>query len=84
MNIAIVGSNGYIAGYLKEKLVKEGHMLLKIDKEGEDVHVLDLKCPEKFEYFVLESVDLIVFTAAVSSPDKCAEEYDACWKINVE
>lgn len=85
MNIAIVGSDGYIAGYLRKNLLSRGHMILNIDKTvGGDTQYLDLKNADRFHYSVLDSIDYVVFTSAISGPDKCAEEYDLCWKINVD
>lgn len=85
MNVALVGSSGYIAGFLLDKFSKEQNIdkILKIGKsELADVH-LDLLAPEKFDYSVLDSIDYVVFTAAISGPDKCAEEYEMCWSVNV-
>lgn len=84
MNIAIVGSNGYIAGYLRRSLLEQGHMILKIDQAGDDTEHIDLQRAEIFNYSILDSIDFVVFTAAISSPDRCAKEYDLCWKINVD
>lgn len=85
MNIAIVGSSGYIAGYLRKDLLSRGHMILNIDKTaGEDTQYLDLQNADRFHYSVLDPIDYVVFTAAISGPDKCAEKYDWCWKINVD
>nr|WP_300324912.1 sugar nucleotide-binding protein [uncultured Anaerostipes sp.] len=86
MKIAIVGSSGYIAGYLIGGFSKQPstEQILKIDqKEGAD-EFLNLTEAEKFNYDSLNDIDLIVFTAAVSGPDKCADEFDFCWKVNVE
>lgn len=84
MNIAIVGSNGYIAGYLRRSLLDQGHMVLKIDQTGDDTEHINLQRAEIFNYSILDSIDFVVFAAAISAPDKCAEEYDLCWRINVD
>ena len=85
MNIAVVGSGGYIAGYLikrfeKEPLIKS---VLMIGKRKESDIIFDLEYPEKFNYRKLKEIDYIIFTAAISAPDKCASDFDFCWKINV-
>lgn len=85
MNIALVGSSGYIAGFLLKRFEEESHIdsVLKIDQSDEaDVH-LNLLEPEKFNYACLDDIDYIVFTAAISGPDKCATDFDWCWSINV-
>lgn len=85
MKIAIVGSGGYIAGFLIYALEKETAVsrILKIDQSAEADVFLSLTEPERFDYKTLEGIDCIVFTAAVSGPDQCANEFEACWKINV-
>ena len=85
MKTAIVGSSGYIAHYIIERFIAEPDIesVLKIDKTDSADLYLDLAKPEEFDYSVLEDVDFIVFTAAISGPDQCAKEYDFCWKINV-
>ncbi len=79
MKIAIVGSSGYIAGYLRKRFEN----ILKIDQTPEaDVH-LNLTEAEKFDYSVLDGIDYVIFTAAISGPDMCANEFEKCWNINV-
>ena len=85
MKAAIVGSSGYIAEFILKRFVKEREIesVLRIDCTVEaDVH-LDLDNAEKFDYNLLDDIEYIVFTAAISGPDKCAEEFDTCWNINV-
>lgn len=85
MKIAIVGSSGYIANFLIKRFEKESSVekILKIDQTDDaDAH-LNLLEPAKFNYDVLEEIDYVVFTAAISGPDKCASDYDWCWSINV-
>lgn len=86
MKIALVGSGGYIASFLIKKFDEDPNIesILKIDQNENADEVLNLQQPENFNYDILKEVDLIVFTAAISGPDKCADEFDFCWKINVE
>lgn len=86
MNIAIVGSSGYIAGYIIKELQNNNNIkqIIKIDQNQEADYFLDLLQADKFPYDVLEGIDYIIFTAAISGPDQCAKEFDLCWKINVE
>ena len=85
MKLALVGSSGYIAEFLFEKFLKDAKIesVLKIDRTPSSDVYLDLEEAEKFDYIQLDNVDKLIFTAAVSSPDKCAEDYDKCWNINV-
>ena len=43
----------------------------------------DLENPKEFDYEILKDIDYVVFTAAISGPDKCAAEFDMCWNVNV-
>lgn len=85
MKAALVGSSGYIAGYILKRFAKEEDIesVLKLDRNQKADAYLDLCEAEKFDYSLLENIDYIVFTAAISGPDKCAEEFESCWKINV-
>lgn len=83
MKIALVGSSGYISGFIIERL-KDKHEIIKIDKMGETDYYLDLQKAEEFEYEVLNDVEQVIFPAAISSPDLCEKEFQKCWQINVE
>lgn len=84
MKVAIVGSSGYIAGYLLKEFssMPEVEQILKIDVKDAD-EIIDLQHADRFDYDRLKDMDIIVFTAAISGPDKCASEFDFCWSINV-
>lgn len=86
MNIAIVGSSGYIASALIRRMEQEDSVgsILKIDRTADADAYLDLADARQFDYQLLDTVDLVIFTAAVSGPDRCALEFEACWNINVE
>lgn len=85
MKIAIVGSSGYIAGFLISRFEKDSSVekILKIDQTDEADVRLNLTDATKFNYNILEDIDYVVFTAAISGPDKCASDFELCWNINV-
>lgn len=85
MNVAVIGSSGYIAGYLLMRLRgdPEVETVLRIDRIGETDTYIDLRHVEQFEFRTLDNVDYVVLTAAVSGPDQCAEDFEGCWAINV-
>ena len=85
MKIALVGSSGYIAGFILKRFSEEAKVnsVLKLDRDEKSDVYLDIAEAEKFDYNFLNDIDYVVFTAAISSPDQCAKEYDSCWKINV-
>lgn len=83
MKIAVVGSSGYIGSAIAAYFTSKEHEVLRFGRSGNvDAH-LDLKQAENFNYEQLEKVDFVVFAAAISGPDKCAAEFEACWEINV-
>lgn len=85
MKVAVVGSSGYIAGFLLERLSKENDVerIMRIGR-GEDVDaVFHLEDVGAFDYDALDGIDYIVVTAAISGPDKCADEFEHCWSVNV-
>lgn len=85
MRIGIVGSEGYIAGYLLSHYQNRDYVeqLVRIDKSNHADCFLDLEHAEAFDYGILDSLDYIIFTAAISGPDACADNFDICWSINV-
>lgn len=85
MKTALVGSSGYIAQFILKRFDEEAQIesVLKIDRNEKANAYLDLSEAEKFDYDLLNDIDYVVFTAAISGPDQCAKEFDACWKINV-
>lgn len=86
MNLAIIGSSGYIANYIINKFTRymDVKYITKIDKSDSADLFLDLEAAESFDYESLNGMDYIIFTAAISGPDMCANEFDLCWRINVE
>lgn len=83
MKIALIGSSGYISGFILNRLGSK-HQIIKIDRAGDIDHHLDLAHAEEFDYEILNDVDQIIFPAAISSPDLCEKEFDLCWDINVK
>ncbi|MBR5755479.1 MAG: sugar nucleotide-binding protein [Erysipelotrichaceae bacterium] len=83
MKIALVGSSGYISHFIIDRLGKDNE-IIRIDRQGDVDHVVDLEKADIFDYDVLNDVGYVIFPAAISSPDLCEKEYDTCWRINVE
>lgn len=85
MKIAIVGSSGYIAKHIMQTLAqsKEPYEVTKIDMTDDCDLKLQLTSPEEFDFDKLKGLDYVIFTAAISGPDMCANEFDKCWDINV-
>ena len=85
MKIAIVGSSGYIAKHLMKAFTSqiEDCEIVKIDMTDDADLKLQLTTPADFDYDLLKGLDYVIFTAAISGPDMCANEFDRCWDINV-
>lgn len=85
MQVAIVGSSGYISKHIIQKFsyFREADSLVKIGRSKDSDYYLDLNKAEEFDYDVLNNIDFVIFTAAISGPDQCANDFDACWKVNV-
>lgn len=85
MKIAVVGSSGYIARCLIDRLKGENGIdsILEIDRSNAELS-LELRKAETFDYSALNDIDYAFFTAAISGPDQCAKEFQKCWDINVK
>lgn len=85
MNIAIVGSSGYIARYLESSMLgrRAAERIYRIGRHEQDHMYLDLSQYIRFDYNQLQMLDFIIFAAAVSSPDQCKNEFQKSWNINV-
>lgn len=86
MKVAIVGSSGYIAKALTEHFQKISYIekIIRIGRSENDDLMLELNNCCDFDYSSLIGIDYIIFTAAISSPDKCSNEYEQSYKVNVE
>ncbi|MGM9879729.1 MAG: NAD-dependent epimerase/dehydratase family protein [Bacilli bacterium] len=86
MNVCIVGSSGYISGFIIGRLKKQfpNDSIIKLDKVGDYTYYLDLEEVSSFDFSNIKDAEYIIFTAAISGPDLCAKEYDKCYNINVK
>ena len=57
--------------------------IMRFDKSDLADVYLDLQDCQEFNFDLLDGISYLIFTAAISGPDMCAEEYDMCWNINV-
>ncbi len=85
MKAALIGSSGYIAEFILKRFAQEKEIesILRVGRGANSDAYLDLSNAELFDYSLLHGVDYVIFTAAVSGPDKCSQEFEGCWKINV-
>lgn len=78
MNL-VIGKNGLIAG----ELIRRGGYVFTSSSKEEEGYYLDLSAPESFDYQKINSETKVVFLAAISSPDKCKNDFEDSYKINV-
>ena len=84
MNIAIVGSSGYMAGYLIKRFSDDENInIIKLDRTPGADFFIDLAEADQFDYNILDGIDMVLFMAAVVDQDKCAADFAFCWKIMV-
>ena len=81
--LIIVGADGYIGRRLSERIMgKYTFLLLSPIKNSKFIYfnLLDI---DNFTYNVINRDDVIIFLAAVSSPDRCEKEFNTVFEINV-
>lgn len=80
--VFVVGSGGYVGQALALAMKAHGHRSIRVGRK-ENLH-FDLEHPLDFEYEALREDDFVILSAAVSSPDRCANDFEYCWNVNVE
>lgn len=83
MNILVVGSTGSIGAKIF-KIAQQIVFTRGTSTSGlPPLMCLNLGEPDKFDYGIIHSGDVVLLTAAISSPDICAREHDRAWTVNV-
>lgn len=84
MTIIVTGRNGFVASHLVSFLSQYRDDVMTTSSVGGPGTVrLDLRQAGSFPYERLRKNDLVVLSAAVSSPDRCAKEYNLSYDVNV-
>lgn len=85
-NVALVGSGGYIASYLQTSLRANPEVdgIVLIDRvEAVNTRLVELQNEASIDALDLSCIDVMIFLAAISSPDICNDEFERCWAVNV-
>lgn len=84
--MALMGSSGYISSFLLQRFAADPSIssVLKLDQKENGIGHINLAEPKVFDYSSLSKIDYVIFTAAISSPDLCAADFQNSWKINVD
>ena len=79
----IIGASGYIGKSLYDYANRYGNNYGTSSNGGNGLLPLRLDKFEEFNYEIVQAGDVILFTAAISSPDICVKEYNRAWSVNV-
>lgn len=77
----IIGKNGFIAKKLQN--TNEKYLVTSSGNYDKDEIYLDLNNTKDFDYSIIDRETIIIFLAAISSPDICNREYEKAYNINV-
>ena len=84
MAIVVIGARGYIGHKIFSSLKKGGFAWgTATQSDGENVP-LDLSVPENFDFARIKDDDFVILTAAISSPDICANQRSLAYAVNVK
>ena len=83
MNL-VVGATGYIGAQLHADLKNVGEVIATCSSQDRSEFIkCDLSAPLDFDYEMITSGTTVFLTAALSSPDVCANDYERAWAVNV-
>jgi dTDP-4-dehydrorhamnose reductase len=81
--VFVVGASGYIGKLLLSKAEARGDAFGASSIGANGLLPLRLDAPTDFDYELILLGDVVFLTAALSSPDICANEHDRAWAVNV-
>lgn len=86
--ILIVGGNGYIGSRLRNIRISYGETVFSmgqnIDGNYPEIIEIELTKYKEINYGILDNVDFLIYTAAISSPDICEKQTELSNLINIE
>lgn len=82
--VHVIGATGFIGQHLLEAAQEAGNATGTSSRATGGLAKLAFENPEGFDYSTIGSGDIAFVTAAISSPDVCANQRDRAWQINVE
>lgn len=83
LKIIVVGATGYIGRSLFKRANVYGTAMGTSTAEADGLIPLRLDDPSNFDYGKIGVGNVVLLTAAISSPDICAREHDQAWRVNV-
>jgi len=83
MKIFLVGASGYIGIPLARALASLGDVVGTSTAGGPGLMALDLRLADQGDLLAIDQGDVVVLTAAISSPDVCRNEPELARRVNV-
>lgn len=84
MKAFVIGGSGYIGKPLLKALGKQLEAYGTSSTGVDNLILLSLSEPDKFNFNPISKGDVVFVTAAISAPDICSRKYDYAWSINVD
>jgi dTDP-4-dehydrorhamnose reductase len=81
--LILAGADGYIGKRIQQSTPKDIDLLLLSPVNSERYVHFDLLHPYRFDYSTINSGDMVVMLAGISSPDLCSSEFRRSFDINV-
>lgn len=82
--ILVVGATGYLGKELMTYAQRNSYFTLGTSSSGGNgLLCLNLDSSLNFDYEIVGCDTTVLLSAAISSPDFCAREYDRAWTVNV-
>lgn len=84
--VAIVGCNSFIGMQLTPFLKINGYEVTGLSRSKSEYtdQFVDLAQSKSINLDLLNEMDYVIVAAAISSPDKCENQFELCYKINVQ
>lgn len=79
----LIGASGYIGRSIFDSIKKTENVYGTSVAGGNGLLSLNLEAPEEFDYTLVSPGDVVFLSAAISSPDICARDYDRASSVNV-
>jgi len=81
--IWVIGASGYVGARLLAAAAAHGQAFGTSSRGGNGLHALDLQAVDDFDFGAIAAGDVVIVTAAVSSPDVCANDHAYAHAVNV-
>lgn len=81
--LVLAGADGYIGKRLQQSVPDDIDVLLLSPVYSERYVHFDLLHPDRFDYNCINTGDMVVMMAGISSPDLCSSEFRRSFDINV-